>query len=156
MIIIPPFFRHSKRKHSIAYSALPGDLRNTSLANRKRNYIQKIEEFLCERIKLNNGNPIHDPLELSDSFNDHFCNIGPRLANEIHVDEKFLRMWIICSRLTNADSNWKHPLYPLSSPPKFKHYKTTLEERKTSIKAVWPKLSVLDVRYKMRTYGSRW
>ena len=87
-----------------AFKENRGDLRNTSLANRKRNYIQKIEEFLCERIKLNNGNPIHDPLELSDSFNDHFCNIGPRLANEIHVDEKFLRMWIICSRLTNADS----------------------------------------------------
>ena len=56
-------------------------------------------------MKLSNGNSIHDPLELSDSFNDHFCDIGLRLANEIHVDEKVLRMWIICARLMNADSN---------------------------------------------------
>ena len=41
-------------------------------------------------MKLSNGNFIHDALELSDSFNDHFCNIGPRLANEIHVDENGL------------------------------------------------------------------
>ena len=58
-----------------------------------------------KEMKLSNGNSIHDPLELSDSFNDHFCNIGLRLANEIHVDEKVLRMWIICARLMNADSN---------------------------------------------------
>ena len=36
---------------------------------------------------LNNGNSIHDPLELSEAFNDHFSNIGPRLANEIRVNE---------------------------------------------------------------------
>ena len=41
-------------------------------------------------MRRSNGNFIHDALELSDSFNDHFCNIGPRLANEIHVDENGL------------------------------------------------------------------
>jgi len=38
-------------------------------------------------IMLNNGNSIHDLLELSDAFNEHFSNIGSRLASEIHVNE---------------------------------------------------------------------
>ena len=42
--------------------------------------------FLNEFI-LNNGNSILDPLNLSEAFNDHFSNIGPRLANEILLNE---------------------------------------------------------------------
>ena len=38
-------------------------------------------------IILNNGNSIHDLLELSDAFSDHFSNIGSRVASEIHVNE---------------------------------------------------------------------
>ena len=61
-------------------------LRNTwrirnELTSRKSN-----SSFVNE-IKLNNGSFIHDPYELSDAFNDHFSDIGPRLANEIHVNE---------------------------------------------------------------------
>ena len=167
MIIIPPSLRYSKRKHSIAYSALPcdkirhltdyttkrvrssnspritpqlkkrlherdifkfmksdwfgkcwwlaliqeirnstnsevkfakkvyfdnafkenqGDLRNTQRIINELTSRKSKSSFVKE-IKLNNGNSIHDPLELSNSFNDHFCNISPTLANEIHVDE---------------------------------------------------------------------
>ena len=132
-----------------AFKENGGDLRKTRRIINELTSRKSKSSFVKE-IKVSNGNFIHDPLELSDSFNDHFCNISPRLANEIHFDEKVFRMWIICVRLMNADSNGKHPLYPLSSPPK-NHYKTTLEERKTGIRAVWPKLSVLNCRYKMRT-----
>ena len=38
-------------------------------------------------IKLNDGNSIHDPYELSNAFNNHFSDISPRLANEINLSE---------------------------------------------------------------------
>lgn len=69
-----------------AFKENRGDLRNSRRIINELTSRKSKSSFVKE-IKLNNGNSIHDPLELSDSFNDHFCNIGPRLANEIHVDE---------------------------------------------------------------------
>ena len=37
--------------------------------------------------KLNDSNSIHDPYKLSNAFNNHFSDMSPRLANEIHVNE---------------------------------------------------------------------
>lgn len=39
-------------------------------------------------IKLDDGNSIHDPYEFYPMpFNNHFSDISPKLANEIHVKE---------------------------------------------------------------------
>ena len=64
------------------------DLRNTwriDIINELTS--RKSKSTFVNEVILNNGNSIHDPLELSEAFNDHFSNIGPRLANEIHVNE---------------------------------------------------------------------
>ena len=63
-----------------------GDLCNTWRIINELTYRKSKSTFVNEVI-LNNSNSIHDPLELSEAFNDHFSNIGPRLANEIHVNE---------------------------------------------------------------------
>ena len=63
-----------------------GDLRNTwRIINELTS--RKSKSTFVNEVILNNGNSIHDPLELSEAFNDHFSNIGPRLANEIHVND---------------------------------------------------------------------
>ena len=48
---------------------------------------RKSKSTFVNEVMLNNGNSIRDPLELSEAFNDHFSNIGPRLANEILVNK---------------------------------------------------------------------
>ena len=59
-----------------------GDLRNTwRIINELTS--RKSKSTFVNEVIFNSGNSIHDPLELSEAFNDHFSNIGPRLTNEI-------------------------------------------------------------------------
>ena len=47
---------------------------------------EKSKSTFVNEVILYDGNSNHDPLELSEAFNDQFSNIGPRLANEILVN----------------------------------------------------------------------
>ena len=76
----------NRKKSIMKHDQNRGDLRNTwQIINELTS--RKSKGTFVNEVILNNGNSIHDPLELSEAFNDHFSNIGPRLANEIHVNE---------------------------------------------------------------------
>ena len=89
-----------------------GDLRNTwRIINELTS--RKSKSTFVNEVILNNGNSIHDPLALSEAFNDHFSNIGPRLVNEIHVNDNCPSYVDYLSG--TCDSRFelgKQPLYP--------------------------------------------
>ena len=76
----------NRKKSIMKHDQNRGDLRNTwRIINELTS--RKSKGTFVNEVILNNGNSIHDPLELSEAFNDYFSNIGPRLANEIHVND---------------------------------------------------------------------
>ena len=52
-----------------------------------------------------NGITITNPLELSNEFNNHFANIGPKLASEINCDNGIAIKDILPLQINGLSSN---------------------------------------------------